>query len=67
MVRLGWIRPALAGEGRGETGVADVVRAALGGIRAGKMEILADDNCVQLKAALSAVPRVLQPQAIPAA
>lgn len=46
---------------------ADVVRAALDGIEAGKMEILADNNCVQLKASLSADPSVLYPQAVPAA
>ncbi|WP_406490350.1 hypothetical protein [Streptomyces phaeochromogenes] len=46
---------------------ADVVRAALDGIEAGKMEILADNSCVQLKAALSADPSVLHPQAVPAA
>lgn len=45
---------------------ADVVRAALDGIEAGKMEILADDDSVQLKAALSADPSVLYPQAVPA-
>ncbi|WP_181957592.1 Rossmann-fold NAD(P)-binding domain-containing protein [Streptomyces paludis] len=46
---------------------ADVVRAALDGIEAGKVEILADNNSVQLKAALSADPSVLCPQAVPAA
>ncbi len=46
---------------------ADVVRAALDGIEAGKMEILADNNSFQLKAALSADPSVLYPQAVPAA
>lgn len=46
---------------------ADVVRAALDGIEAGKLEVLADDNSVQLKAALSADPSVLYPQTVPAA
>ncbi len=46
---------------------ADVVRAALDGIEAGKMEVLADDNSIQLKAALSADPSVLYSQVVPAA
>ncbi|MFJ7208801.1 SDR family oxidoreductase [Streptomyces sp. NPDC098789] len=46
---------------------ADVVRTALDGIEAGRMEILADDDSAQLKAALSVDPSVLYPQTVPAA
>ena len=45
---------------------ADVVRAALDGIEAGQLEVLADDASVQLKAALSADPSVLYPHTAPA-
>ncbi|GAA2984812.1 SDR family oxidoreductase [Streptosporangium longisporum] len=41
---------------------ADVVRTALDGLEAGEIEILADENTVQVKAALSADPRALYPQ-----
>jgi NAD(P)-dependent dehydrogenase (short-subunit alcohol dehydrogenase family) len=41
---------------------ADVVRAALDGLEAGEVEILADQDTVQVKAALSADPTVLYPQ-----
>ncbi|MER5634980.1 SDR family oxidoreductase [Streptomyces nitrosporeus] len=44
---------------------ADVVRAALDGIEAGKLEVLADDDSVRLKAALSADPSVLYPHTVP--
>lgn len=46
---------------------ADVVRAALDGIEADQMEVLADDTSRQVKAALSADPSVLYPEAVPAA
>jgi NAD(P)-dependent dehydrogenase (short-subunit alcohol dehydrogenase family) len=46
---------------------ADVVRAALDGIEAGQLEVLADHASAQVKAALSADPGVLYPQTIPAA
>ena len=46
---------------------ADVVRTALDGLEAGAIEILADEDTVQVKAALSADPSVLYPQAVPAA
>lgn len=41
---------------------ADVVRSALDGIEAGKMEVLADDASAQVKAALAGDPSVLYPQ-----
>ena len=41
---------------------ADVVRAALDGIEAGSLEVLADDATVQVKAGLAADPGVLYPQ-----
>ena len=41
---------------------ADVVRAALDGLEAGEVEILADQDTVQVKAALSAHPSVLYPR-----
>jgi NAD(P)-dependent dehydrogenase (short-subunit alcohol dehydrogenase family) len=46
---------------------ADVVRTALDGLEAGAIEILADEDTVQVKAALSADPSVLYPQAASAA
>jgi NAD(P)-dependent dehydrogenase (short-subunit alcohol dehydrogenase family) len=46
---------------------ADVVRTALDGLEAGEIEILADENTVQVKAALSADPSVLYPQTVSAA
>ena len=46
---------------------ADVVRAALDGIEAGMLEVLADEASVQLKAALSADPAMLYPHTVPAA
>ncbi|GAA2073111.1 SDR family oxidoreductase [Actinomadura alba] len=46
---------------------ADVVRTALDGLEAGEIEILADENTVQVKAALSAEPSVLYPQTVSAA
>lgn len=46
---------------------ADVVRAGLDGVEARAFEVLADEASVQLKAALSADPSVLYPQAVPAA
>lgn len=42
---------------------ADVARTALDGLEAGDIEILADENTARMKAALSADPRVLYPQA----
>ena len=44
---------------------ADVVRAALDGIEAGKIEVLADDASAQVKAALAADPGMLYPQIVP--
>ncbi|MFF1926007.1 SDR family oxidoreductase [Streptomyces sp. NPDC058221] len=41
---------------------ADVVRAALDGLEAGRLEVLADENSAQIKAGLSADPSVLYPQ-----
>jgi NAD(P)-dependent dehydrogenase (short-subunit alcohol dehydrogenase family) len=46
---------------------ADVVRTALDGLEAGALEILADESTVQVKAALSADPSALYPQAASAA
>ncbi|GAA3137306.1 SDR family oxidoreductase [Streptomyces rectiviolaceus] len=46
---------------------ADVVRAALDGVEARAFEVLADEVSIQLKAALSADPSALYPQAVPAA
>jgi NAD(P)-dependent dehydrogenase (short-subunit alcohol dehydrogenase family) len=46
---------------------ADVVRTALDGLEAGEIEILADENTAQVKAALSADPSVLYPQTVSAA
>ncbi|MGW6054980.1 SDR family oxidoreductase [Streptomyces sp. NPDC055189] len=43
---------------------ADVVRAGLDGVEARAFEVLADEASVQLKAALSADPSVLYPQAV---
>ncbi|MEU4742047.1 SDR family oxidoreductase [Actinosynnema sp. NPDC023658] len=43
---------------------ADVVRAALDGIEADLVEVLADQGVVELKAALSADPRTLYPQVV---
>ncbi|NUT53968.1 MAG: SDR family oxidoreductase [Saccharothrix sp.] len=43
---------------------ADVVRAALDGVEAGAVEVLADQGVVDLKAALSADPRVLYPHVV---
>ena len=43
---------------------ADVVRAALDGIEADLVEVLADHGVVELKAALSADPRTLYPQVV---
>lgn len=45
---------------------ADVVRAALDGIEADQLEVLADATSVQVKAALAADPSVLYPQTVPA-
>ncbi|WP_411152565.1 SDR family oxidoreductase [Streptomyces sp. A30] len=45
---------------------ADVVRTALDGIEAGRIEILADDATAQVKAALSADPGTLYPQVVSA-
>ncbi|MEV4242047.1 hypothetical protein AB0J63_01410 [Streptosporangium canum] len=57
----------MAGWDVAKNGPADVVHAALDGIEAGKMEILAGDADVRLKATLSADPSMLYPQAVPAA
>jgi NAD(P)-dependent dehydrogenase (short-subunit alcohol dehydrogenase family) len=46
---------------------ADVVRAALDGIEADSLEVLADDTARNVKQALSADPRVLYPQLAAAA
>jgi NAD(P)-dependent dehydrogenase (short-subunit alcohol dehydrogenase family) len=46
---------------------ADVVRAALDGIEAGKLEVLVDEASAQVKAALAADPSALYPQTVPAA
>lgn len=46
---------------------ADIVRTALDGLEARKLEVLADDVTVGLKAALSADPGVLYPTAVGAA
>jgi hypothetical protein len=46
---------------------ADVVRTTLDGLEAGEIEILADENTVQVKAALSADPSVLYPRTVSAA
>jgi NAD(P)-dependent dehydrogenase (short-subunit alcohol dehydrogenase family) len=43
---------------------ADVVRAALDGIEAGKLEVIADDQSAQVKAAMAADPGVLYPQVV---
>jgi NAD(P)-dependent dehydrogenase (short-subunit alcohol dehydrogenase family) len=43
---------------------ADVVRAALDGIEADQLEVLADNDSIQTKAALAADPAVLYPQAV---
>ncbi|TQM81713.1 short-subunit dehydrogenase [Saccharothrix saharensis] len=43
---------------------ADVVRAALDGVEADLVEVLADQGVVALKAALSADPRTLYPQVV---
>ncbi|MEU4769480.1 SDR family oxidoreductase [Actinosynnema sp. NPDC023794] len=43
---------------------ADVVRAALDGVEADLVEVLADQGVVDLKAALSADPRTLYPQVV---
>ncbi|MFI9008877.1 SDR family oxidoreductase [Actinosynnema sp. NPDC053489] len=43
---------------------ADVVRAALDGVEADLVEVLADQGVVDLKAALAADPRVLYPQVV---
>jgi NAD(P)-dependent dehydrogenase (short-subunit alcohol dehydrogenase family) len=43
---------------------ADVVRAALDGVEADRVEVLADQVVVDLKAALSADPRTLYPQVV---
>jgi NAD(P)-dependent dehydrogenase (short-subunit alcohol dehydrogenase family) len=43
---------------------ADVVRAALDGIEAGRIEVLADQQVITLKAALSADPSALYPQVV---
>jgi NAD(P)-dependent dehydrogenase (short-subunit alcohol dehydrogenase family) len=45
---------------------ADVARAGLDGVEAGRPEVLADDASAQLKAVLSADPSVLYPQTISA-
>lgn len=44
---------------------ADVVRTALDGLKAGRIEILADEDTTRLKAALSADPGVLYPRTVP--
>lgn len=43
---------------------ADVVRAGLDGIEAGRIEVLADHNVIALKAALSEDPSTLYPQVV---
>ncbi|MEV8438825.1 SDR family oxidoreductase [Actinosynnema sp. NPDC051121] len=43
---------------------ADVVRAALDGVEADEVEVLADQGVVNLKAALSGDPRALYPQVV---
>ncbi|ONI81950.1 short-chain dehydrogenase [Saccharothrix sp. ALI-22-I] len=43
---------------------ADVVRAALDGIEADRLEVLADQGVIDLKAALSADPTALYPQVV---
>jgi len=50
-----------------KTDPADVVRAALDGIQANRLEILVDEASVQAKAALAADPSVAYPQVVPAA
>jgi NAD(P)-dependent dehydrogenase (short-subunit alcohol dehydrogenase family) len=44
---------------------ADVVRTALDGLEAGRIEILADAGSAQIKTALSADPSALYPQVAP--
>ncbi|MEV6868878.1 SDR family oxidoreductase [Streptosporangium subroseum] len=46
---------------------ADVVRVALDGIEAGRLEVLVDDASAQAKAALAADPSVVYPQTVIAA
>jgi NAD(P)-dependent dehydrogenase (short-subunit alcohol dehydrogenase family) len=41
---------------------ADVVRAALDGVQAGALEVLADADSIEAKAALSAEPGIVYPQ-----
>ena len=45
---------------------ADVVRAALDGIEANKLEVLADEASAGVKAALAADPSALYPHTVPA-
>lgn len=46
---------------------ADVVRAALDGIEAGRLEVLVDEASARVKAALAADPSAFYPQTVPAA
>lgn len=46
---------------------ADVVRAALDGIEAGRLEVLVDEASTRVKAALAADPSAFYPQTVPAA
>ena len=46
---------------------ADVVRAALDGLEAGRLEVLVDDASRHVKAALAADPSALYPHAVPTA
>lgn len=43
---------------------ADVVRTALDGIEAEKLEVVADDQSAQVKAAMAADPGALYPQVV---
>ena len=43
---------------------ADVVRAALGGLEAGELEVLADDDSARIKAALADDPGLLYPEVV---
>jgi hypothetical protein len=53
----------MAGQDVEKNDPADVVRTALDGLEAGKIEILADEFTAQVKAALSADLNALSPQA----
>jgi NAD(P)-dependent dehydrogenase (short-subunit alcohol dehydrogenase family) len=57
----------MAGRDVPKSDPAAVVRAALDGVEAGRLEVLADDASAQIKAALSADPSALYPQLAPRA